>query len=495
MKKYFYLAMMALVVIFASCKNDDIEMKIGNAEITVTVDPADLFSGYNFMDTEHDISVAETFRTFHSENDMFIQARTLFYSKESGELIDSIVSYVNTTNEITNTKKISSGRYYVVTTLTFATKNQNSYWSLKDKERLATAKLQPKTKYSKWSVMSQSVDEVSIDGAVRYVTKPKPVGVLVYEYYQNFQYVSQASYGTVADNGIRALGILTQSTAESYNLDPNASNKFNYKEAGKTNQWKIVNWNEPTEYDDSWTFFKTNLYGYCYIMEPSVKLTFGYSLKGEETFNPHGEGTYQLSAGKTYLAYWDYFQVGNPYFGIADNNHWNRYNTPTPSVTLYEEPYKSWGASKATVKSTMQSRGYTLYEEQTDRLTYNGKNKEIASIYAFQDSKLWDVTIGFNASTASVATLRSYVQNLGYSYLDTSTENGVTFYFYADGSMSTMVAVYLNDNISYVEYMDYASLASSSRAMRRSNGDAEGAIIGSMALKNIPQGIIDRLKK
>ncbi|MBQ5475593.1 MAG: hypothetical protein IIT65_13155, partial [Lachnospiraceae bacterium] len=46
-----------------------------------------------------------------------------------------------------------------------------------------------------------------------------------------------------------------------------------------------------------------------------------------DVFNGYGEQTCNITSGKVYLAYWDYFKVGNPYFGIADNNHWNRYET------------------------------------------------------------------------------------------------------------------------------------------------------------------------
>ena len=71
----------------------------------------------------------------------------------------------------------------------------------------------------------------------------------------------------------------------------------------------------------------TNLYGYFYILAPDFNLCFGYVLNGQNTFSMFGKQDCNIQYGKTYLAYWDYFQVGNPYFGIADNNHWNDYSS------------------------------------------------------------------------------------------------------------------------------------------------------------------------
>ena len=61
-------------------------------------------------------------------------------------------------------------------------------------------------------------------------------------------------------------------------------------------------------------------------MEPQAELTFGLMHDGETTFNAYGEKKYTLTSGKTFLAYWDYFKVGNPYFGEATNSKWNSYS-------------------------------------------------------------------------------------------------------------------------------------------------------------------------
>ena len=61
------------------------------------------FSSYNYNDTKHDIKLGDDYRVFHSEYDKYIQVRVLFYSKETGNLVDSVLVY----SENTNTQKVS----------------------------------------------------------------------------------------------------------------------------------------------------------------------------------------------------------------------------------------------------------------------------------------------------------------------------------------------------------------------------------------------------
>ena len=336
MKKYLYIAMLALSGIWASCSNDEIEV---SHTVTVTIDPSDLFSCYDFKDTRHDIEqISDTYRTFNSEYGLYIQARSLFYNRETDELVDSIVQFCTNTNSFTISKLIPAGKYYVVTTLCFADKDKDSWWTLTDGQTLSTANLYARNRFSKWSIMSQSVETVDVlvdSDAPSVITKPQPVGTLVYEYYQNFQYRNASSTSTVSDNNVREIALYTQSAAKSYNLSPKATNKFNYREATGLNSWYYADYHEPSHFDKTWTFFKSNLYGFCYIMEPQAKLCFGYTLKNESYFHGYGEKNYTLAPGVMQLAYWDWFQVGNPYFGTADNNHWHVYTYNAPK---FEQP-------------------------------------------------------------------------------------------------------------------------------------------------------------
>lgn len=319
----------------ASCSNDDIVVEAQNkTELNVNVSLSNFFQCYNFTDTRNDINVLEDqYRVFHSEYGKYIQVRTLFYNN-AGLLVDSVLTYASSTNAVTQKIALAEGTYTAITTLTFADKDEDndkvyySWWGLCDKENLSTVYLFDDFG-SRWSILSYAAQTVTVSEDETNVVSvtPKPVGALCYIYLQNFQYKNQATYGTVADNGIRQLTLYTRQSARGYKLNPNASEKYIYNEdAGQNMWWYLSDGLTPASFSDDWTFFKSNLYSYCYILAPSFDMCFGYILKNETNFNAYGQAHYNIMDGKMYLAYWDWFKVGNPYFGLATNNKWNNYD-------------------------------------------------------------------------------------------------------------------------------------------------------------------------
>ena len=324
-------------VLMTSCSNDDIQIDINNRNNTVNVSVSltGLYSSYNYNDTRHDVAVSEDYRTFYANHDHYIEVRTLVYDSE-GKFVDEMVNYSTNINSVTQNVKLAEGSYTAVTTLTFAEKGDKEgeylhYWSVEDKDYLSTAKLSCDYRFYKWSIMSYASKTFSVEEgrSSTLSLSPSPVGSLCYLFLQDFQYESEADYGIrIADNGIRALGLFAQSLAESFRLDPNATERFIYENELETGWWyRLSRLYEPTDFDESWTFFKSNLYGYFYVLQPNVHLLFGYIPDGEDNFYSYGENSYTLNNGQMYLAYWDYFQIGNPYFGVADNSHWNSYDS------------------------------------------------------------------------------------------------------------------------------------------------------------------------
>lgn len=333
MRHYISLALFSMAMLLvSSCSNDaiDVEKKDQTYPVSLTVSLNDFFSCYNFNDTKHpSVKIADEYRVFNSEKKKFIQVRTLFYNQESGELVDSLISYSPNTNAVSESIKLPLGKYCVISTLAFADKESNEYawWDLADKENLATVKMIPYTRYSYWALLSVASKEIIVTENSEPVNlTPTPIGSLAYIFYENFQYQDEISYGTIADNGIRTLGLYSQKVASAYYLNPNAMVKYDYYEdAGRSRWWFLSDNLEPTNFNESWTFFKSNLYDYCYILAPEFNLTFGYKMQGANGFTSCGMNNYSIQNGKMYLAYWDWFKVGNPYFGPADNNHWNTY--------------------------------------------------------------------------------------------------------------------------------------------------------------------------
>lgn len=341
MKKVLFAAL-TFIVLLSSCSNDDIIIEKNDSinDVNVSVSLLNFFSSYNFYDTRHDIDVSEDYKTFYSEYKKYIQVRTLFYNNK-GMLVDSLISYSTNTNEVNNTIKLSAGKYTVVSTLTFADEingDKFSWWSLENKERLSTVAL--KLEYNgRWCIMSYSSKELEVfDGqTVNVNMDPMPIGALGYMYLQNFWCTNYANYPNISDNGVRELCLFTKDKAIGYKLDPTVSNKYIYNDdAGKNTWYFLSNRLEPTDFDDDWTFFKSNLYSYFYILAPQVHTTFGCVYKGETSFDGYGENTITIQNGKTYLAYWDYFEIGNPFFGIADNKHWNTYSSEAKNMLMRE---------------------------------------------------------------------------------------------------------------------------------------------------------------
>lgn len=338
MKKTIFSALCGLALFTISCSNDDIVIETGS-DVTVNVSLSSFFSSYNFNDTYHGISVTEDFRTFHSEHDKFIHVRTLFYNS-NGNLVDSLITFSSTTNSVSQNGRLPEGTYTVITTLNFSDEEnyESSWWELCAKEKLSTVYLEPYSRFSIWGIMAYTAQTVTISSGTPAVVSvtPRPIGALAYMFLQNFQYKNEATYGTIADNGVRSLAFYSQNIADGYKLDPNATEKYVYKEAtGSDNWYYLSNKLTPSSFSASkdYGYFRTNLYAYFYILAPSFNGCFGYMLDGENAFTAYGMSNYTITNGNTYLAYWDWFQVGNPYFGVADNNHWHRYSNDARGYT------------------------------------------------------------------------------------------------------------------------------------------------------------------
>lgn len=343
MKKYFYFLFAALGLLTTACSNDEIDIETAAPKVmdavTMTVSPKGLFSSYNYTDTYHNVdNISDEFRTFNSEAGGLIQVRTLFYDRDSRALVDSVGSFVNSAdNDVVMKCDLPTGDYYAISVVSIATGDKSPLWYLVDREKLETSKLEPiYDRSNKWNVMSVSTEKFTVteNSHLSISTNPTSVGVIIYHYMQNFQYKNEQSTSSATDNNIRKLALYTRNMVTAYKLNPEAINKYEYLKDAGSNMWYIQNSFEPTDFDDSWTFFKSNLYGYSYMLAPEAELCFGYVNKGATTFNAYGQSTYRLQSGKVYLAYWDYFKVGNPYFGIADNNHWNKYNAPAAPKSI-----------------------------------------------------------------------------------------------------------------------------------------------------------------
>lgn len=115
------------------------------------------------------------------------------------------------------------------------------------------------------------------------------------------------------------------------------------------------------------------------------------------------------------------------------------------SPVLFEAPYTVWGSARSTVKGTMSTRGYTLASESTSAsdnyyLTYNGKYKELGSMYMFDNNmKLNQVIVMFQSSVATTSQAGQYLTSeLGYIYV--TSINGTDGYVSKDEKTVVLVS-------------------------------------------------------
>lgn len=346
MNKLFFAALTLIAILFTSCGNDDIDIETpANVNpVNVTVSLSKFFSGYNYNDTKHNVTLlSDYYRSFNSEYELYIQTRVLFYNS-NGFLVDSIINYSTNTNVVNKTIKLAEGKYTAIATLAFASKTDgydSSNWWLVDKENLNSAYLDgpypgQSVLASTFMLLSYASQEITVEKgkSTELSLTPTPVGSMVYCFYENFQYRTRTDLNNnnIADNKVRKIGILTQNFATGYKLNPNASDRYIYQDDAGMSSWWYLNHCEPSDFN--YTFFQKNIYGYFYILAPKCSIVFGYMKEGDTGFSDQGMATYNITNGQTYLAYWDWLQVGNPYFGKADNNHWHSYaNSPAVNPT------------------------------------------------------------------------------------------------------------------------------------------------------------------
>lgn len=135
---------------------------------------------------------------------------------------------------------------------------------------------------------------------------------------------------------------------------------------------------------------------------------------------------------------------------------------------LFEEPYTNWGALRASVKTVMGNRGYTLMDEQTTSsgtniVMYVGKYQETVSAYYFDSSdRLNQVRFIFLESKVSLSDLRTYLSStLSYTYSGSNTSQGQYFYLAPDKKSYAVVwsSTSGGSNITVMAYVSYDSVS------------------------------------
>ena len=337
MKHFFYIFTILSLSFLSSCQNEDIDINDGRiCSVDVTVSLSDFYSCYDFIDTKHhfdnleenrrykSMNAAEIYQSFCTYYDILrgkcyakIKTRVLFYNNDNGLLVDSILTYSDNANEVIRTIHLPTGTYTAIATLTFKVEEgfYDEYWSLKEKESLNNVYLENTRAGSIWSIMSYDSREIVVGEKKEnevHMT-PTPVGALCYAVFQNFQ----------NNDKITDIMVYTDDLAQGFRLDPNSTERVIFKEVGNWS-YNYLLWSLPSDYyEDPVTCYQSDVFDYFYILAPQSNMYFAYCDKSTGKWRSVEMPRIDIENGKTYLAYWDYNHWDKPYFGIADNEHWN----------------------------------------------------------------------------------------------------------------------------------------------------------------------------
>lgn len=198
------------------------------------------------------------------------------------------------------------------------------------------------------------------------------------------------------------------------------------------------------------------------LVSTSNNLTYDNFQTGKKK-STQEDGTYSvsidgLSSSTTYY-YRAFAKVGEDYvYGAVRSFK----TTGALSNGIYKEPYTNWGATMSMTKSNMSS--YTLYKEETSRLTYFGNDKEVLVMFNFDNNKLFGAVVVVTSDNATMAQLDEQLQSRSYVYLNTASD-GAYLYLSTDGK--TVAILQYNSELSayYIYYYDYDWFMSSSPAL------------------------------
>lgn len=143
------------------------------------------------------------------------------------------------------------------------------------------------------------------------------------------------------------------------------------------------------------------------------------------------------------------------------------------STMLFEEPFVKWGTARSSVKTSVQSMGYTFWSESTIAsnnyyLVYKPKNKEAYTQYLFDNSQtLIRATVFFDSSVATINDLRNYVSGtLSYTYKGTNSAGDQFFYLTKDSNSYAIVRTSTftdGTKMPNVTYVNYSSVSTGAR--------------------------------
>ena len=474
MKKYSYLILALLSVLFASCSNDEIKItRIDPShDLTLNISTSPLYDAFGRSDYEN---------VWLSSSYSYQVGVFTFVYDEKGDLVDKASSFIKTFQNIRQSYNLIEGNYTVVTVETLVDANNNyksDYWTIDGTDKLSTIKLldNGEESFVYWDgVVGVATKEITVTGDKTEDVRPEPLGSLLDIVAMNFD---KSSYDFLAFN--------TKNVPIGCMLSPSATEQYIYDEYYDRNVWGYRGYFYTDEFSS--TESKT-----IYLLESGeINWCFGPSNVVDgyiESWYPY-PGTnarYTIEAGKSYEALIRYKGEGSgcdAYMGThSEVLNWYNNLEPIGGNNLIPDLYMSWGGTVANVQSAMS--GYTLTTGSSGRavsqndgsymIAYNGMDKESKILYFFTSATtgLFEADVQYSKSSVSSSDILTTL-NSNYIYL--AEDSG--YYMYCTSDYKTYVLFFEVDDVWNVGFVDvnYLSNSSAKRYIPRQNVEIINAV-------------------
>jgi hypothetical protein len=282
MKKYIIMATVAMAMLFASCKNEDIKV---SRNVNFKVNPYEVISGFDFEISEGEL---ESFSTNYK-----LRVHLLAYD-EYGFLQAHDVQYLTNYQSIMNSTLILNDGKYTAVAITDVVQYDEGvtfkYWDITGMDRLSDLKVTDQGYIGlqyKILGISNYAFEVK-EGSVDHTIRVQPAGALILVFLDNMHYYS---------NMVRyQLDMSKSSDYCTFNSD--GSYEVAIENNGGDYDWRL-DYFEPEDYPSY-----NAVYDYCFVL-PLGRTNFRWFAKDKTDtwYYAGGELSANIKIGEEYAAY------------------------------------------------------------------------------------------------------------------------------------------------------------------------------------------------
>lgn len=452
MKKILFL-LFAIVALFSSCTNDEIEVNT-YSDFTYRVSTQSVYDDFN---------ISEDFKNRLLSGSYNIGVFTYIYD-ELGVLVASDSVFTKTFGKIEQSfSEIPTGDYTAITVEMLVDAN-NDYksesWILIGQDNLSTLQIANRTYLAYWySAVGVSQQQIKVEqgnGQVFEIT-PRAIGCIIETYVMNFD---KSNYAYVA--------LFTKDEPKGRFLSPSyiGEDRFYYDKYNEEITWSArgsfypYNGLSEVEHRDFYILEEGNI-RYCY--GGMSKDENGNLINSFITY-PNSNTRFHMEDGNTYYGMFSY--VGYPddckagmFNTFEEAQEW--YRSLTLNFNDCPEPCLQWGVSATNVNSYMESQGLRMLEdgvETEDELYwsyYENSKGTVGYEYQFTMDKASLLAVFMLYSTEAyklediLADLKSKYEFFGDDGYDETL--GGYFFYTKDGS--TMLLLYEENDTYEVLYI------------------------------------------